>query len=107
MAVTVGSGHTVELKKGKLTLLARDADKKTAYTTTVDLVVPPEGYANVELPLKELLPRKPAGPIEVDVTFVDPTRPGARIQWSRQHSKVHGRESLRLYDFEEQVAYSG
>lgn len=105
LAVTVGNGHSVDLKKGKLTLLARDAENKTASTTTVDLVVPTEGYASIELPLKDLAARKPPGPIELDVTFVDPSRPGARI--NGRATLKSPRQGGLLYDFEEHVAYSG
>lgn len=105
LSVSLGNGHPVELKKGKLTISAKDAESKAIYSQSLDLVVPSGGYANLDVPLKELAARNAPGPIEVDVSFADPTVPGARI--SRRTTLKNAKQSGVFQDFEEPITLSG
>jgi colicin import membrane protein len=105
LAVSVGSGFGTELKRGKVALLARDVAGKAVWTKSLDLVVPPEAYATIEVPLNGLAAEKPTGPVDVEVTFQDPSRPGARISRSVVF-KVAAQAGI-VHDFEEPVTFNG
>lgn len=105
LAVSVGNGHPTDLKRGKITLAASDFDGKLVYSATTDLPVANGSYAATVLPLKDLAARKPRGPIEVDVTFVDPSVSGARI--SRRITLKSPWQGGMFQDFEEPVTFNG
>jgi hypothetical protein len=105
LAVAVGNGYAEALKRGKVTLLARDVDAKPVLTRTVDLPVNATEFATVDLPLKDLAERRPRGPVEIDITFQDPVRPATRI--TRRLTLKAPRHAGVLFDFEEPATFSG
>jgi len=105
LAVSVGNGHAAELKRGRITLLARDAGGNAVWTATQDLPVPAGGFAATEVALAELAAKKPLGPVDIEITFQDAAQPAARI--SRPLPlKAPGQAGI-LHDFEEPTAFSG
>jgi hypothetical protein len=105
LAISVGNGLGAELKRGQLSLLARDAAGELVWTKTSDLAAPAEGFVTTEVSLKELEAKKPRGPVDLDVTFFDPTRAGARV--GRRIVFKSAREGGIFLDFEEPETYSG
>ena len=99
------SGWPGPLPNGKLTIRARDGGGKVIYIKSIELKVPANGYAAAELPLAELAKRNPAGPVEIDVTFLDPTRAGVRI--TRRYTLKNASQGGIIHDFEEPVTFSG
>ena len=104
LLVAVGSGHSEELKKGQLTFLARDGAGNVVWNASLPLPVPAEGQATAEMPLGELAAKKPAGPVEVEVTFQDVSRPGVRI--GRPVPLKAARQAGIVHDFEEPIVFS-
>src|SRR5262249_26827278 len=103
LAVTVGNGHPIELKRGKVTILAPDAGNNPVWTRTVDLPVSAGAFAGTEIPLKDLAARKARGPIDLDVTFQDPSRPAARA--TRRITLKAANQGGIVFDFEEPVTF--
>ncbi len=52
---------------------------QAVWTQTVDLPAKADQFSAAEVPLKDLATRAASGPIDIDVTFTDPTVAGARI----------------------------
>jgi hypothetical protein len=105
LTIAAGNGYTTDLKKGRCKVVASDGGNNPVWTRTIDLAVPGEGYAVAELPLAELAQKKPRGPVDIDVTFEDPSQAGARLT-RRYTLKAAGQGGL-VFDFEEPVTYSG
>jgi hypothetical protein len=105
LAISVGNGLGAELKRGQLSLLARDGAGEVVWTRTSDLPAPAEGFVTTEVPLKELEGKKPRGPVDLDVAFFDPTRAGTRVV--RRIVLKAAREGGIFFDFEEPQTYSG
>ncbi len=103
--VSVGNGHTADLKRGSVTLLAYDVEHKPVHSSKIDLPVAAGGYATAEFPLAELAKQNPPGPIEVDVTFTDPSVAAARI--TRRIVLKNARQGGVFQDFEEPVTFNG
>jgi hypothetical protein len=104
LAVSVGNGFNAPLKRGKVTLVARVGDNPY-WTKTVDLAVDAEQFAVTEVPLKELADKPARGPIELDVTYQDPSQPGARV--SRRITLKAAAQGGLVHDFEEPIVFSG
>ena len=105
LTVSVGNGHAADLKKGKLTLLARDAQNKPVLTQSFDLAVAAQQFANMDLPLKELAKHDPVGPIEIDLTYSDPSLAGARV--TSKLTLKNAKQAGIYQDFEEPSSFSG
>jgi hypothetical protein len=105
LAISVGNGLGAELKRGQWSLLAKDAAGEVVWTRSADLPAPAEGFVTAEIPLKELAAKNPRGPVDVDVTFFDPTRAGARIV--RRIVFKNAREGGLFLDFEDPETFSG
>lgn len=104
LVASVGNGFAADLKSGRLELVARDAAGQIVLQTTQPLAVPAEGYAIAELPLKPLADKQPAGPIDLDVTFVDPAQAGARV--TGRTTLKNPTEAGVFLDFEEPADFS-
>src|SRR5204863_483114 len=74
-------------------------------TQSLDLRVPPQAFAAIEVPLAELAARNAPGPIELDVAFADPTVAGARI--TRRFTFKNPKQAGLFQDFEEPATFSG
>jgi hypothetical protein len=105
LAISVGNGLGAELKRGQWSLVARDAAGEVVWTKTGDLPAPAEGFVTAEIPLRELEAKKPRGPVDVDVTYFDPSRAEARIV--RRIVFKSPLEGGLFLDFEEPEAFSG
>jgi hypothetical protein len=103
--VTIGSGYREAIKRGSLSLAARDAGGNAVWTSAVPLPVPAEGFAAAEVPLAELAAKKPRGPVELEVTFQDLARPGVRI--TRPLPFKAAAQAGIVQDFEEANVFSG
>lgn len=103
--VAVGNGSTEELTKGRVMISALDAFDKPAWTANKEMAVAADGYQNVSFSMRELAEHLPVGPVELDITFSDPTKPGMRIS-NRVTLKraVHGG---MVHDFEKPMSFSG
>ena len=105
IAVAVGNGRAADLKRGAVTLVAYDIEHKPIHTSKIELPVAVGAYATAEFPLAELAKRNPAGPIEVDVTFADPSVAGARV--TRRIVLKSAKQGGVFQDFEEPVTFNG
>ena len=105
LVVTVGNGFPTVLEKGRLSLAARDGRGEVVYSSSVELAAPAEDFAMAELPLAQLAAKRPRGPVDIDVTFVDPTRAGARV--TRRITLKSALHRGIFADFEKQATYSG
>src|SRR5262249_16832291 len=103
--IGVSVGASTAVKRGKVTLSARNVSKQPVGTQSVDLEVPAEGFANVVVPLRELAEKKPRGPIDIDVVFQDAAKPGTRID--KRITLKSAVQACIVYDFEEPVAFTG
>lgn len=104
LSVSVGNGFATALERGKLNVLARDGSGQEVYTATADLQVPAEGFAVLDLPIEALARRKPLGPVDIEVTFVD-AGAAARVQ-----SRITLKSTVQggvFHDFEEPQEFSG
>ena len=105
LAVCIGNGYAVEMKKGRIMVTAKDAAAAVVWTRTIDLPVDTGAYASVEVPLAELAAKKPAGPVAVEVKFEDPSRPGASVVRSTTFKAAT--QAAVVLDFEDGDSFSG
>ena len=105
LSVSVGNGQPAKLAKGKLTLTARDVEGQGVWTKSVDLPVEERLFATVNVPLDELVQRQPRGPVDLDVTFTDPTVSGARI--SKRLTLKRPMHAGIVFDFEQVETFNG
>ncbi|MDP6111888.1 MAG: NPCBM/NEW2 domain-containing protein [Planctomycetota bacterium] len=103
--VAVGNGSKEELKKGRVMVSARVVSNEPVWNAKQDMAVPADGYETVSFPVKALAGHRPAGPIELDITFTDPTRPGMRI--SKRFTLKNAIHGGLVHDFEKPMSYSG
>src|SRR5262249_11397539 len=105
LGVWVGNGHSAALKKGKITITAKDGKQNAVWTKSVDVEVPASDGVSLEVPLRELAEKRPRGPIDLDITFQDVSKPGTRT--SRRITLKAAAQSCIVHDFEEPATFSG
>ena len=105
LALSVGNGFDKPLARGRVNLVARDSEGQNVFESRLDLVVPSGEFASAKLPLNELHQRNPLGPVEVDLTFLDSSLPGARI--TKRYTFKSPRQGGLFHDFEEPTTFSG
>ena len=102
--VSVGSGSLSDIKDGRLSVIAKDRERKTVFSHTTTLPIGPIGFAVAEIPLGQAYEKSPLGPVDVDVSFVAPHAPGLRA--AERIIFKHARSFGLAFDFEKPERYT-
>ncbi|MBI2195160.1 MAG: NPCBM/NEW2 domain-containing protein [Planctomycetes bacterium] len=105
LLVCAGSGSDHEMGRGRLQLTARDRRGQVVHEQQENVTIPPEGFQVFEFPLGAAWSKNPVGPVDVDVSFLDPSVPGTKKTARMTFKKA---DSYAVFwDFERNAAYSG